>query len=262
MDNDSTPSEGKRLDLEEIMSRISEASRQVVSGVETEKVKNWVTIHIMGRAYRVPADLTILTAMEYAGYRFVRGVGCRQGFCGACSTLYRREGDYRLQAGLACQTRVEDGMYLVQIPFSPAAKPPYDISELDCDESTLFELYPELARCVSCNTCTKACPQDIEVMDYVQAAIKGDFEALAEGSFDCIQCGLCAIRCPSEIVQYNVGQLGRRLYGRYGSPEPEHLARRLEEIEAGEFDEGLDRLVAMDREELERLYAEREREKE
>jgi hypothetical protein len=59
-----------------------------------------------------------------------------------------------------------------------------------------------------------------------------------------------------------MAQLGRRLYGRYSVSEPEHLNRRLAEIEAGDFEEGLDRLEAMDRQELERLYAEREREKE
>ena len=243
-----------------IMERIAEAARSVTTGVEAEEIEHWVTIYIMGRAYRVPADLTILTAMEYAGYKFVRGVGCRQGFCGACSTVYRKEGEYKLQTGMACQTRVEDGMYLVQIPFAPAQKPAYDIGGEAYDASVFIKHYPEVARCVSCNTCTKSCPQDLEVMDYVQAAIKGDFEALAEGSFDCIQCGLCAIRCPAEIVQYNVAQLGRRMYGRYGRPVPGHLTARLEEIESGKFNEGMDRLVAAPMERLEKLYASRERE--
>ncbi len=260
MPNKEETSSDKKLDSKEIMDRIAEASRQVVSGVEDEEVENWVTIYIMGRAYEVPADLTILTAMEYAGYKFVRGVGCRQGFCGACSTVYRKKGEYKLQTGMACQTRVEDEMYLVQIPFVPAEKPSYDLTEHEYDVNVLFEYYPELARCVSCNTCTKACPQDLEVMDYVQAAIKGDFKGLAEESFDCIQCGLCAIRCPSEIVQYNIAQLGRRLYGRYDSPEPEHLKKRLEEIEEGKFDKEMKEITELSREELERMYAERKRE--
>ncbi len=111
-----------------------------------------------------------------------------------------------------------------------------------------------------CNTCTKACPQDLEVMDYVQAAIKGDFEALTMGSFDCIQCGLCAIRCPAEIVQYNVAQLGRRMYGRHGSREPQHLTSRLAELDRGDFDEALGKLAGASTDELRKLYAERERE--
>lgn len=243
-----------------IMERIAEAAKSVTTGVDAKDIEHWVTIYVMGRGYSVPADLTILTAMEYAGYRFVRGVGCRQGFCGACSTVYRKEGEYKLQTGMACQTRVEDGMYLVQIPFAPAEKPAYDIAEEDYAASVFLKYYPEVARCVSCNTCTKACPQDLEVMDYVQAAIKGDFEALAEGSFDCIQCGLCAIRCPAEIVQYNVAQLGRRMYGRYGRPIPQHLTRRLEEMKAGKFDEEMDQLIALPMEKMEKLYAGRERE--
>jgi ferredoxin len=243
-----------------IMERIAEAAKSVTTGVDAKDIEHWVTIYVMGREYSVPADLTILTAMEYAGYRFVRGVGCRQGFCGACSTVYRKEGEYKLQTGMACQTRVEDGMYLVQIPFAPAEKPAYNIAEEDYGAAIFLKYYPEVARCVSCNTCTKACPQDLEVMDYVQAAIKGDFESLAEGSFDCIQCGLCAIRCPAEIVQYNVAQLGRRMYGRYGRPVPQHLTQRLEEIKAGKFAEEMAQLIALPMEKIEKLYAGRERE--
>lgn len=244
----------------DIMERIAKASKPVVSGVDTGDIKDWVTIYIMGKGYKVPADLTILTAMEFAGYRFIRGCGCREGFCGACSTVYRKKGEYKLQTGMACQTRVEDGIYLVQIPFAPAEKASYDISKEKYDVSSVFKHYPEVARCVSCNTCTKACPQDLEVMDYVQAVIKGDFEAAANGSFDCIQCGLCAIRCPAEISQYHVAQLARRLYGRHGSPEPEHLKTRLKEIKKGKFDKEMDEIASVSREKLEKLYAERERE--
>jgi len=92
-----------------------------------KKGEEMIRIHVMGKTYRVPAGLTIMDAMEYAGYRFVRGAGCRSGFCGACSTVYRREGDYRLQFALACQETVEDGMYLVQLPFTPAPRTRYDI---------------------------------------------------------------------------------------------------------------------------------------
>jgi len=97
-------------------------------------------------------------------------------------------------------------------------------------------------------------------MDYIQDAIKGDFKAVAKESFDCIQCGLCAVRCPAELVQYHIAQLARRLYGRYGTQEPEHLIVRLEEIEKGKYEKEWDKLLKAATKELEKMYAERERE--
>lgn len=45
-----------------------------------EEVK-LVDIYVMGKRYKVPEGLTIMTALEYAGYKYVRGCGCRGGFC-------------------------------------------------------------------------------------------------------------------------------------------------------------------------------------
>ena len=150
-----------------IMDRIAESNKSVTTGIDEKDIKYWVTIYIMGKAYKVPAGLTIMQSMEFAGYRFVRSAGCRAGFCGACATVYRKAGDYKLQTAMACQTRVEEGMYLVQIPFAPAEKATYDINKEKYDIGVLFKHYPELARCVACNTCTKSCPQELEVMDYI-----------------------------------------------------------------------------------------------
>jgi len=220
--------------------------------------KKMVRIYIMGKEYLVPAGLTIMKAMEYAGYRYVRGAGCRAGFCGACATVYRKLGDYKLYANLACQTTVEDGMYLVQLPFVPANKARYDLEKIKPDENVILQYYPEVARCVSCNTCTKACPQGLEVMDYIQAALRGDIKKTAELSFDCIQCGLCAIRCPAEIAHYHVGQLARRIYGKYMMPKAKHLEERVKEIEAGKFDDEIKKLMKMSVKQLKELYNKRE----
>jgi len=216
-----------------------------------------VEVFVMGKSYKVPAGLTIMKALEFAGYRYIRGCGCRAGFCGACSTIYRLEDEQKLGFDLACQKVVEDKMYLVQLPFVPAAKAEYDIEKIKPKESTLLEMYPEIARCVSCNTCTKSCPQDIEVMKYIQMAIRGDIEKCAEISFDCIQCGLCAMRCPADIKHYHVSQLARRLRGKYIDPRSENLAKRIKEIENKKYDDEIKKLMEMDKKAITNLYSER-----
>jgi formate hydrogenlyase subunit 6/NADH:ubiquinone oxidoreductase subunit I len=220
--------------------------------------KDEVHISIMGREYSVPAGLTILKAMEYVGYRMLRGVGCRGGFCGACATIYRTKGDYKLRMALACQETVREGMYISQIPSSPAEKPAYNIDELRPSVNTLMRYYPEIAKCVSCNTCTKACPQNIEVMNYVQAALRGDFEEVADLSFDCIMCGLCALRCPTELIPYNIATLARRLHSKYIVPKAKHLDQRVEEIDLGKFDSEILKLMEKNLVDLRKMYEKRD----
>jgi succinate dehydrogenase/fumarate reductase-like Fe-S protein len=217
-----------------------------------------IPVYIMGKRYMVPPTLTIMKAMEYAGYKLIRGVGCRGGFCGACATTYRIKGDPKLYFGLACQTVVEPEMYLAQIPFFPAQRSSYDITEMQPTPTTLFSTYPELLRCLGCGACTKACPQDLDVRQYMAAGMKGDIATMADLSFDCIMCGLCAARCPAEEAQYNIAILARRLYGRYLAPRSAHLQDRLEEIKAGKFDSTLEELKELDREELVERYKARE----
>jgi len=217
-----------------------------------------VTVFIMGQKYEVPEGFTILNAIEYAGYQLKRGVGCREGFCGACATVYKLPGDYKLRGGLACQTVVQEGMYIAQIPFTPAQKATYDLNELKPDVTTFQKLYPEAFRCLGCNACSKVCPQEIKVMDYIQAIMRGDIALAADLSFDCIMCGLCAMRCPAEMAQYNIALLARRLYGKYMMPKPEFLEKRLKEIEEGKFDKEIEELMKMDRESLAKKYSERD----
>jgi len=217
-----------------------------------------VPIYIMGKEYHVPATLTIMKAMEYAGYKFIRGCGCRGGVCGACATVYRLSDSYKIQPGLACQTVIEPKMSLTQIPFFPANKAIYEMEKLEARPETILSFYPEVARCVCCNSCTKICPQELEVMDYVQAALRGDIEKAAKLSFECIMCGLCATRCPGEIVQYHVGLLARRLYGKYVTPKAQHLAERVTDIEQGKFNQQLEELSKAEKASLAKLYAARD----
>jgi len=223
-----------------------------------EQQEDLIPVYIMGKRYMVPPTLTIMKAMEYAGYTLIRGVGCRGGFCGACATTYRIKGDPKLYFGLACQTVVQPEMYLAQIPFFPAQRSTYDITDMEPTPATLFSTYTELLRCLGCGACTKACPQDLDVRAYMAAGMKGDIAEMADLSFDCIMCGLCAARCPAEEAQYNIAILARRLYGRYLAPRSEHLEERLEEIEAGAFDERLEALKQLDRDELVERYEARD----
>ncbi|MEO0078164.1 MAG: 4Fe-4S dicluster domain-containing protein [candidate division WOR-3 bacterium] len=219
---------------------------------------NMIDIYITGEHHRVPDSLTILQAFEYAGYRLVRGVGCRGGFCGACATVYRLPGDYHLKFALACQTKVEPGMQLAMVPFYPAHRSRYRLAELKGEAREVLDLYPELLRCFGCNTCTKSCPQDIDVLSYVAAMVRGDITAAADISFDCIMCGLCVSRCPAELVKHNAALLCRRIYGRNLAPRSAHLANRCSEIKAGKFKEELAAYKRLSRDELKKRYAARD----
>ena len=217
-----------------------------------------VNIYIGGSRYQVPASLTIMQALEYVGYRLIRGVGCRRGFCGACATVYRIRGDYRLSFALACQTTVEEGMCLSMVPFFPATEATYEMENLQPTARQILEIYPDAITCMGCNTCTKSCPQEIDVLAYMSDAIRGNITEVATRSFDCILCGLCSVRCPAELTPYNVALLSRRLYGRYIAPRAEHLRVRVEEIRAGMFDEELTQLKRTSVDELHAKYEGRE----
>lgn len=220
--------------------------------------ENLVPVYIMGKKYEVPASLTIQKAMEYAGYQLVRGCGCRGGVCGACGTVYRFPGSYKIEVGLACQTVVQPDMYLAQVPFFPANRAKYKLESLKPVVATLQKLYPETFRCVSCNTCTKSCPMEIETMDYINAAMRGDVEKVADLSFDCVMCGLCTSRCPAEIAHYNVAILMRRLYGKYVAPKSQHLEEQVKKVKDGFYDTCMNDIMGKSTDDLKKLYTDRD----
>lgn len=235
------------------MSKTESKPKKAVSRVK-KKEEGKVPIFVMGQRYDVPDSLTIQKALEYAGYQLVRGCGCRGGICGACGTVYRFPHSYRVEVGLACQTVVQPDMYIAQIPFFPGNKAVYNVEELDPSGATLAALYPEIFKCVGCGTCTRSCPMDIDVLNYVSKAIQGDIAAVAEGSFDCVMCGLCAARCPAEEVQYNFAILARRLYARHLAPRAEHLVKAVAHVEDGKYDQALAELKKLSPEELAKIY--------
>lgn len=219
-----------------------------------------IPVYIMGKLHYVPEGLTIMRAMEHAGYRLVRGAGCRGGFCGACATTYRVEGDHHIHMALACQTLAVPNMQLTQLPYFPARKAIYDLDEISDPALEAAELYPELANCLGCNTCNRSCPQDLKVMEYVAAMLRGDLEEAAELSFDCVMCGLCTARCPAEITQYQAAMYARRAYGRFSSPRPEHLDARVKELAEGKWVQEVAGLTRQDAEALKKLYVARDME--
>ena len=224
-------------------------------------MENKVNVYLYGKKYSVPESLTIMEAMEYAGYQLVRGCGCRNGFCGACATIYRITGDRDLKTCLACSTKVQDNMYVATLPFFPLVKEVYDIEKVKPTEQIMMQLYPEIYSCIGCNACTKACTQGLNVMQYIAYAQRGEYEKCAEESFDCVMCGVCSSRCPAGISHPQVAMLARRLNGKYLAPHCDHLDDRIKEINDGKYELLLEELMGKPLSEMQELYNHREIEK-
>ena len=222
--------------------------------------KRSIPVYLFGKRYEVPEGLTIQKAMEYSGYQFIRSCGCRGGICGACLTEYRVPGSYQLVVALACQAVIEPEMQITQSPFVPMNRAQYELEKLKSQPGILGKIYPEIYRCLQCNTCTRVCPMEIQVMDYIAHAIRGDIEGAATLSFQCVMCGACASKCPAEISQPNVALLARRIYGRHILSIPESLYQRVAEIEKGQYDKIFEKLTQLPIEELTNIYTQREQE--
>ena len=224
-------------------------------------MEKMVNVFLFGKRYQVPESLTIMKAMEYAGYQLVRGCGCRNGFCGACATIYRIKGQQELKSCLACQQQVEEGMYVATLPFFPLVKQVYDINQIKPTQQIMMQLYPEIYSCIGCNACTKSCTQELNVMQYIAYAQRGEYEKCAEESFDCVMCGVCSSRCPAGISHPQVALLSRRLMGKYLAPQTEHLINRVAEIDRGDCKAALEAIMNTPLEEQKHLYNNREIEK-
>jgi heterodisulfide reductase subunit C len=221
-----------------------------------QKTLKMISIHVMGKRFSVPEDLTILKALEFSGFKITRGCGCRGGVCGACATVYRKKGDYRIMTGLACQTVIEPEMNLVQLPYISSNKPSYAVREINPDSLDIVKTYPELMRCMGCNTCTKSCPVSIPVMNYISAAIRGDLKLVVELSMDCVMCGLCAARCPAELSPYNIALFIRRLYGTHTLQRSPELEKRIADIELGVYCTEIAALKTTENKKLQEMFNE------
>jgi heterodisulfide reductase subunit C len=215
-----------------------------------------IPIYVMGKKFEVPEELTILKALEFSGFIITRGCGCRGGVCGACATVYRRKGDYRIIAGLACQTVVEPEMSLVQLPYISSRRSSYAVPEVDPDSMDIVKTYPELMRCMGCNTCTKSCPVNIQVMNYISATIQGDLKQVVDLSIECVMCGMCAARCPAELSPYNIALFVRRLYGAHKLPKSPQLEERVADITRGVYSADIAELKKADNKKLQGIFNE------
>lgn len=229
---------------------------------ETPAIPARCRIDYDGEALTVTRGLTVLAALEEAGKRLVRGVGCLGGICGACAILYRIKGHYELRAALMCQHTVEEGMEILPLPYFPQRKPIHDLKLEEGDDPAyrVAVLYPEVQRCIMCGECTRICPQGIDVLAYVGMIKRGDLKGAAAESFICVQCQACALRCPAQISQPNAALAARRYYGCYMAPRAEHLAKAMDKAKSEPLQRAFRRLRAMDPEELKILYQRRERE--
>ncbi len=170
------------------------------------------TLYILGNTYTAPAGFTVMTCMEYLGFRLTRGCGCRGAVCGACAILYGVGESPTWRVGLACQTLSQDHMTLAFLPHSRGQQGMYNAKNTPCTLEAIETIYPNLNRCIQCNTCTQSCPVGLKVLGYLLALRQGNFEKLLQLSMECILCGMCATRCPKDISPYGVALMVRRLY--------------------------------------------------
>ncbi len=222
---------------------------------------NNVSIYLFGKKYEAPDNLTIIKAFEYCGYELTNGVGCRHGFCGACATIYRIRGERELHYCLACETKIQDNMYIATLPYFPLEKQTYDLDKVEPNMQLMADLYPEIYSCVRCNTCTQTCPKGIDVMQYIADAQVGDFKACAAESFDCVMCKSCSSRCPAKISHSEVAMLARRINGKYIAPEAKHLTDMVDGVKNGTLLDDATAMMNKSEEELKELYNSREIEK-
>lgn len=220
-----------------------------------------VKIFILNKPYLVPGEATIMQAIEFAGYQMIRGCGCRGGVCGACSVLYRMPDHVKLYSALACQTKVQENMQLLQVPYFPVNKALYRLESLKASAEQVLELYPEIIQCMGCNTCTKICPMEIHVMNGISEILTGSIEAVSRRSIGCTMCGLCAAQCPAGLAPYMYFLLCRRLDGRHIKPAFLDVPPRVEEIERGKYDDELAELTAMSQDVLKQRYQEAQKDR-
>jgi len=194
-----------------------------------------VSITVAGEKHDVPEGITVIQAMWHIGHSMEKNVGCLGGACGACAIVTRRPGEMLPKTGLACQMMVAEGLNISFLQGDPSKK---EIAPLPADSpsrATVFQYYPETRRCVACQACTAACPQEIDVMAGVREMMIGDLAVVAARFTTCVSCGMCAAVCESRIRPHRMGLYARRLTGAFYPKSPTQLLNRIAEIDAGTY---------------------------
>ena len=218
--------------------------------MEGEKKDKTVSVEIQGKTYQVPEGISILQAYWSIGEELIHGVGCLGGVCGACTVTFRFGSPPQARTGLACQIPVKEGMSFNLFPIEIQRKGKYQLGGFEHPGSELLRIYPETKRCVSCHACTNACPQEINVMDGVLNAIRGNLEPVSESFYNCVMCGLCAVVCDVGIKPHWVGLYSRRVMGQKNKGRDVRLQKRIQEIERRLFDPEWQRVQSLDEKEL------------
>jgi NosR/NirI family transcriptional regulator, nitrous oxide reductase regulator len=74
---------------------------------------------------------------------------------------------------------------------------------------TRFRIFPEKAKCISCNVCTAVCHQGIDIMNFANKGVPMEDP-------QCVRCSACVQMCPTGVLSF-----GR--YGRGGLPVLDRL---------------------------------------
>jgi len=205
---------------------------------------DFVEIFIMGKKYSIPSELTVQKAMEYAGFQIIRGCGCRGGVCGACVIVYRTPKSTKIQTGLACLTQVQEGMMFEYLNSDNFILTTYEKTI----NSNSYILKPGTEASLYSDSYIKKINNEKILKQHIM------IEKAAKLSQECVMCGLCAARCPAELPPHYIGLLCRRLYGKYLVPVYPHVSKRLRQLDSGEFDEEMDKIVRLSIEELREEY--------
>ncbi len=194
-----------------------------------------VSINFLGKSYRVAKNTTLLGALIEIGWDPVKRLECLGECAGACAVLHRPPGETHVHAGLACRIPVQDGVSFSFVGRFPFSNVRYNLSEISEPKQALFDLYPEITTCRSCELCVQSCPQGIDVQRAMWCAVFGDFAEVADRFDSCVHCGFCARVCsvgirPFEVALYvSQAQAAMRTEMRGG------LVEQVHEVEARDY---------------------------